>query len=617
MHCCTGKDDESKMEHTTDQKAKIRERYKGAGANILDVIPALPEAGFYSQSSIKRVAVYARVSTDDPKQTSSYELQKNHYTDMVSQREDWELAEIYADEGISGTSLKHRDAFVKMIADCSEGKIDLIITKSVSRFARNILDCIGYIRKLKQLTPPVGIFFETENIYTLNPDSEMSLSFIATLAQEESHTKSEIMNASIEMRFKRGIFLTPALLGYDHDEDGNLVINEDEAKIVRLIFFLYLYGYTCRQIASLLTETGCKTKKGSTIWSPGSILGILQNERHCGDVIARKTFTPSYLDHKSKKNRQNRNQYIWRDHHDPIISRSDFIAVQRLIANAKYGNKGFLPQPEVIPDGVFKGFVPINPRWGGFCPEDYLCASRSVSGQTPEEMPAVQRKDGLPEHTALQGFEVVRAQFFNTADRICVTLGEKSIRFSAGAVRRLTGCDYVELLVHPIHMLFAVRPSQKECRRAVRWARTQNGRTISREISGSACLPALFALLGWEAGYRFRILGICRKNQTESILIFNLRETEIFTSGINSENHRFKIPAYPAEWEDRFGIDALTHAQAREISAFSGQEWKAYAKSQPYTAPDLQVTEASVIRKEIHTILKELKSEPKPQTNTK
>ena len=174
------------------------------------------------------------------------------------------------------------------------------------------------------------------------------------MAQEESHTKSEIMNASIEMRFRRGIFLTPILLGYDHDEDGNLIINEGEAKIVKLIFMMYLNGCTCKEIADTLTELGCETKKGNTVWSPGSILQILQNERHCGDVLAHKTYTPNYLNHKSKKNMQNRPQYRKRDHHEAIVSRDDFIAVQRLISNAKYGNKGILPQLKVIPGGVLK-----------------------------------------------------------------------------------------------------------------------------------------------------------------------------------------------------------------------------------------------------------------------
>ena len=151
---------EQKSTTSEERKAKIRERYKGIDPSELDVIPAIKPADFYSDNSSKRVAVYARVSTDDPNQTSSYELQKNHYTDVVSKHEGWELSKIYADEGISGTSLQHRDAFIQMIEDCKSGKIDLIITKSVSRFARNIIDCIGYIRSLAQMQPPIGVFLK-------------------------------------------------------------------------------------------------------------------------------------------------------------------------------------------------------------------------------------------------------------------------------------------------------------------------------------------------------------------------------------------------------------------------------------------------------------------------
>ena len=157
-----------------------------------------------------------------------------YYTNYIKSREDWDFVGLYSDEGISATSTKRREGFQQMVADALAGKIDLIITKSVSRFARNVVDCIKYVRELKALPSPVGVFFEAESIYTLDRNSEMSLSFISTFAQEESHNKSEIMNASIEMRFKRGIFLTPPLLGYDQDEDGNLVINEEEAKTVRL-----------------------------------------------------------------------------------------------------------------------------------------------------------------------------------------------------------------------------------------------------------------------------------------------------------------------------------------------------------------------------------------------
>lgn len=230
------KDAECSVNRADSKKSRIRSRYQGVDPDLLEIIPAKPAEGLYDEAVYRRVAVYARVSTDDPRQTSSYELQKNYYEDYVSRCPNWELVRIYADEGISGTSLRHRDSFIQMIDDCAAGKIDMIITKSVSRFARNIMDCIGTVNKLKQQIPSVGVFFENEQIYTLNPQSEMSLSFIAAMAQEESHVKSSSMNASYEMRFSHGIFMTPPLLGYDQNEEGNLIINEEEAKTVRLIF---------------------------------------------------------------------------------------------------------------------------------------------------------------------------------------------------------------------------------------------------------------------------------------------------------------------------------------------------------------------------------------------
>ena len=310
------------------KKQKIRERYRNARDDSIVVIPAKPKDNIFHSDTKKRVAVYARVSTDGINQTSSYELQRNYYEEMIKSRENWTMVDIYADEGISGTSLKHRDNFKRMIRDCEAGKIDLIVVKNVARFARNIVDCIGYVRELKALPNPVGVFFESERIYTLQDDSEMALSFLATIAQEESHTKSTAMNASIDMRFNMGIFLTPVLLGYDHDEEGNLVINEEEASTVRFIFFSYLYGYSTAQIADALTDLGRPTKKGNTTWASGSVHEILTNERYCGDLEARKTYTPNYLDHKSKKNIDAKPKYWKYNHHEAIISREDFFAVQ-------------------------------------------------------------------------------------------------------------------------------------------------------------------------------------------------------------------------------------------------------------------------------------------------
>ena len=476
-------ENEKKIGTSEEQKNKIRQRYKGIDTDELDVIPALPQESLMDDTTIKRVAVYARVSTDDPRQTSSYELQKNHYQDVVSRQPNWILTEIYADEGISGTSLKHRDAFLRMIQDCKAGKIDMILTKSVSRFARNIVDCIYYQRELKSLNPPVGILFETEGIYTLNANSEMSLSFIATLAQEESHTKSEIMNSSIEMRFRRGIFLTPTLLGYDHDEEGNLIVNEEEAKTVRLVFYMYLYGYSCQEIADTLTNLKRETKKGNTRWSHASVLQILQNERHCGDVLARKTYTPNYLDHKSKKNRQDRNQYRKRDHHEPIISRDDFIAVQHMISNAKYGNKEILPTLHVIESGILSGFVPIHPRWAGFKAADYINASKSIPINVTDDIETIEANEG---EFDLRGFELAHAEYFQTSDRMKVTITADSITFGMNSIRKLNSILFVDILIHPTKRYLAVRQAKKDSRYSYQWARSSNGNIVNKSISATS-----------------------------------------------------------------------------------------------------------------------------------
>lgn len=618
------------MNNSEIQKAKIRNKYKGINQEELDVIPAIPQVSFYEDTKVKRVAVYVRVSTDDPRQTSSYELQKNHYLDLVRNHANWKLVDIYADEGISGTSLKHRDEFVRMIEDCKAGKIDLIVTKSVNRFARNVVDCIGYVRELKQLQNPVGILFETENIYTLHNNSEMSLAFIATLAQEESHNKSEIMNSSIEMRFKRGIFLTPPLLGYDLDDDGNLVINQEEAKTVSLVFFMYIYGYTCAQIAGTLTKLGRRTKKGNTKWSAGAILQVLQNERHCGDVLARKSWTPNYLDHKSKKNKLDRNQYRRKNNHEAIISRDDFIAVQRLISNAKYGNKGFLPELNVIQDGALKGFVSINPKWAAFKAAHYIAASDSVRDfdEVLHENTEIEAQSG---DFDLRKFEVARSQFFDTVQKVCVTFSADNIQFSTDCIRKLDKALYVEILVNPNENLFAIRPCSNEVRNSIQWAKIYKGLYCPRKISCAAYIKTLYELFGWNLGYKYRVRGIRRQKDDEILMLFDMKETEIFISQteINFEEveesaneqlpkdlepftngPKKDIMAFPHDWADNFGNNYYRQAQAREIVILSKEnEWKSTEEGKPYTQPELKVTSSDEAKLNIQKIISDMEQE--------
>ena len=606
-------------ESIEEKKSKIRERYKGVSESELDVIPAIPQDDFYNENKKKRVAVYARVSTGDPSQTSSYELQKNHYTDLVNKRPDWDLVDIYADEGISGTSLQHRDSFLRMLEDCNSGKIDIIVTKSVSRFARNVIDCIGIVRQLKAMNPPIGVYFETETIFTLNANSEMSLSFIATLAQEESHNKSEIMNSSIEMRFKRGIFLTPVLLGYDRDDEGNLIINEEEAKIVRLIFFMYLYGYSSQEIADVLTKLRCKTKKGNIVWNSGSIMQILQNERHCGDVVARKTYTPNYLDHKSKKNKRNRNQYIMKDHHESIVSRDDFIAVQRMIANAKYGKQQFLPSLRVINEGILKGFVMINIKWAGFRAEDYLSAYNAIV-ENSKTIPLKKKQKIKDGDFDLSGFEVTRLQFLSTTKSICISITNDSFSCSYEAVKQFPENFYVQLYLEPKDKLLAIKPSKKDDSYSVKWSKKLNDKIINRSISGKAFLPTIFSLMNWNADYKYKCLGNIKIMDKEKILIFNLNDVEVLipmSDIVENENDakplasqgKNSIVAFPAEWSNTFGYSVYDHSLSRDNIFLKSKDTEFKSDVTEYKNNDLNVTDPDEVNNGIKELINHFEEE--------
>ena len=595
------------------RKQKIRERYKGTGDENLDCIPAVPREDFYKSETKKRVCAYCRVSTDDPNQTSSYELQKNYYEDMINQKDNWELVDIYADEGISGTSLNHRDSFVRMIGDCKEGKIDLIVTKSVSRFARNILDCIGYVRELKALDPPVGVFFETESIYTLDDKSEMALSFIATLAQEESHSKSEIMNASIEMRFKKGIFLTPVLLGYDHDENGDLVINESEAATVRFIFYSYLYGYSTSQIADALTELGRATKKGNTYWSAGSVYQALTNERYCGDLLARKTFTPNYLDHKSKKNRHDRNQYRKKMHHEGVISREDFFAVQKLIRASKYGNKGYYPELKVVKNGVLAGFVTVHPKWAAFTEDDYYLASEKVTegiAKIPSNPARMTIEKGSVD---LSGYEWVRRAFFSPIGQIEVTFFPDHLVFNNTSVNKMPDIHKIELLVMPHKRLMAVRVADGKSRYGMVWSRKKEDHVVSNVISGKVYLPALYNIFGWMQGSQYKVAGTFQQNKEDRFLLFDMNEAirivvedpdETGDDSGSVPKRSKRVREYPDSWKDTFGEKYYSSQLMNDVLKKEVEE-SGKPEDKIYNLGDEGVTSAEEAAKHMDKIIKE------------
>ena len=609
--------DKSTRKQLAERKERVRRRINTkVDPENYEFIPAKKPIDYYDNDIRQRVAVYARVSTDNVQQTSSYELQKKYYEDFVVHHPNWTLVKIYADEGISGTSLAHRDEFNSMIADCRSGKIDMIITKSVSRFARNVVDCISMVRMLAELPSPVGVFFESECIFSLKDDSQMALSFQATMAQEESHIRSRSMETSLRMRLDGGLPLTPKLLGYSHDADGNLVVNPDEAPTVKLIFYMYLYGYSTSDIAAALTELGRKTYLGNVKWTSNSIVQVLRNERHCGDVLTRKTFTPNYLNHKVRKNRGDRPQSLYRNHHEGIVSRDDFIAVQHLLNNSKYGNRSILPELRVIDSGLLRGFVTINPRWAGFKPSDYYQASASI--HPPDEQ---QADASLPSSITLvpgdfdmRGFEIARSEFFDNYHRPYVLFQDKRIKFSTTCVRSFGKDNHVELLVNPVEMKFAVRTAAKSSRNAVVFSKLSDGKYQPRDIAGAAYVETLFQLFGWSPDLKYRIAGALFQTETESAYIFDVNDAEAFIksyllSGSKSTEQAKepvqplsisgkRVRAVPEEWIGSFGKQYYLHQQSfPPVCDQSEEDWKIRMEGQLYeTGQKLRVTGFDVLR---------------------
>lgn len=288
----------------------------------------LPFTSFSSEYPKRRVAAYARVSTDSDEQLSSYEMQVDFYTRHINSNPDWEFVEVYTDEGISGTNIKKRDGFNRMIADALDGKIDLILTKSISRLARNTVDSLIAIRKLKE--KGVEIYFEKENIYTLDAKGEMLITIMSSVAQEESRSISENVTWGKRKSMENGRISLPykQFIGYEKGENDLPKIVEEEAKIIRQIYSLFLEGKTIRNIAQYLTGQNILTPRGKTQWRVRTVTNILTNEKYKGDALLQKTYTADFLSKKIKKNSGQVQQYYIENSHPAIIEPEIFDLVQ-------------------------------------------------------------------------------------------------------------------------------------------------------------------------------------------------------------------------------------------------------------------------------------------------
>lgn len=293
----------------------------------VSLISALPNA----MQKKRRVAAYARVSTDSDEQLTSYEAQVDFYTRHIQSNPKWEFVSVYTDEGVTGTNTKRREGFNRMINDALDGKIDLILTKSVSRFARNTVDSLTAIRQLKE--KGVEVYFEKENIYTLDAKGEVMLTIMSSLAQEESRSISENVTWGKRRSMEDGKFSLAykRFLGYEKGEDGFPKIVEEEAKIIREIYDLFLAGNTVRAIADYLTGQGILTPAGKEKWSVSTIMSILQNEKYKGDALLQKTYTVDFLSKTVRKNHGEIPQYYIQNSHPAIIDPDTFDLVQNEI----------------------------------------------------------------------------------------------------------------------------------------------------------------------------------------------------------------------------------------------------------------------------------------------
>ena len=562
-------------ERQREKNALVRQLDAQDGRNVHKIAAAaeIPE-----EDRILRVAAYCRVSTDDIDQKLSIHLQIQQYMKRIKENPNWKYAGCYVDDGFSGTNTAHRQGFQKLMKDAMDGKIDMIITKAVSRFARNLMDCIGWVEALQNHDPPIRVFFEQENLDTMSQTSGIILFVLAMVAQEESHMKSEAILLSLEWRFSRGRFLTPRLFGYDKVEvpDGYggkkkiLSINENEARVVRWMYSTLLNGGTPEQIAEILTEmaipTGGRRRDGTlnTHWTASGVVSIMRNEKHCGDVLARKTYTPNYKDHKPKRNNGKKNKYFQPDHHEAIVPRAMWNAAQRILNSRRYGHEGTYLPMRIIDKGPLTGYISMNRTWAGFDYEDYYRAGQIAMGILDEDLSVDLETEYLPEagkrieglvddhgiaqiardlteaeqeikdelegkaeeetengekEEAVKTFQVVSGDMFTQAREPVIRITPKTIAFSKSCLYRLPGVTHVELLFNPVERMIIVRPCNADHPNAFIW---------DSKIRGAAPLArVIYNSMGWETDYNFRIpcQSVCNPHLSPdkgTVLVFDL-----------------------------------------------------------------------------------------------
>lgn len=477
---------------------------------------------------LKRVAAYCRVSTDEEAQASSFELQVKHYTEYIGAHENWSFAGIYADEGISGTQMKHREQFLKMVQDCEDGKIDMIITKSISRFARNTVDCLSTIRKLKNLSPPVEIYFEKERLYSLDDKTDMVLGLMASIAQEESRSISANIRWAIRNRMKDGTqkIVTASLLGYDTDEDGNMVIVEKEAEIVRIIYKSFVQGIHPHLIVTRLNSLGLTTVMGNP-WNGAAIRNILRNEKYCGDVLMQKTITVDYLTHKTKKNEGEEDQFYIPDHHEPIIDRETWNRAQEILDKTSWKRWKRREQQRLIPlrTGCLLGYVSVSPEWKEISITRLETATRKIMERVPardiEETNSNTVESEvhiMADSVILEGFEVVDLK--QAKGDSVMTVYPSALKFNKATAVELGYPPHVRMLVNVATKRVAIQRCTEKTPNAVPFSQEKQRYAITVKVP--ALQTAIRKLVPEIEGIGYAFSG--EVYPEEGVIIYNLEE---------------------------------------------------------------------------------------------
>ena len=391
-----------------------------------------------------RVAPYCRVSTDKEEQLSSYEAQIEYYTDKINSNPDWTMVRLYADEGITGTSARKRKDFLKMVRDCQKGKIDLVITKSVSRFCRNTLDGLNYVRRLKQYG--VGVYFEKENVNTLYMDNEMILTFMMSQAQAESESLSGNVKWGHRKNFQDGkvYYNYKGFLGYRRGADGRPEIDPEQAAVVRRIFSRYLLGHSVRQIVTDLMADGIKTATGKEIWHDSVIQKMLCNEKYIGDALLQKTYIADLFSKEKRVNNGELPKYYVHDCHPAIIDRETFQKVQEEIARRSSIRKtssktliGYIHYEAPVEEQNFSTLI------------EFINAMEVREDDEEFKNPVDLMFDALeaekPNHFAVRQYKKYKLAAGKTAKSILISCGARLAVFDIAELREVTAYDELEL----------------------------------------------------------------------------------------------------------------------------------------------------------------------------